>query len=478
MIASMAPVRTRFAPSPTGFLHVGGARTALYNWAFARRHGGRFLVRIEDTDRERSTAEFVYAVLDGLRWLGLAWDEEPRLQSDGRAHHDAVVEELLARGHAYRCTCTPEALEGRRRAAIEAGRSWVVYDGRCRGLGLGPGCGPHVVRLRVPASGRFEWNDLVFGPSGKDAADVGDAVLRRSDGSPLYHIAVVADDLDMGITHVIRGADHHPNTALQIAIYRALEREPPVFAHLPLIVSAGGRKLSKRHDPVSVQQFRAEGFLPEALVNWLARIGWSHGDLEVFSRDDVRRLFDLAAVHRSPGQADPGKLVWLNQHWIRTLPREELLARLRPFLERELGRPAPEDPGLPPLVDCLRERSRTLVEMAQQARFLFAERIEPDEKAARKHLRPELEPVLADLSRELAALGSWDEKALEGAFESVRARAGDLPIGRLAQPVRVAVTGSAASPGIYETLAVLGRERTLARLAAALERLRAAPPLA
>lgn len=469
--AAMPEIRTRFAPSPTGFLHLGGARTALYNWAFARQSGGRFLLRIEDTDRERSTAEFVHAVLDGLRWLGLDWDGEPQLQSDARARHEAVVEELLDRGRAYRCVCTPTELDQRREAARQAGRNFV-YDGRCREAGLGADCGPHVVRLRLDTNQPLAWEDLVFGSSGKDPAEIGDAVLRRSDGSPLYNLAVVVDDLDMEITHVIRGEDHRANTALQLAIYRALERDPPAFAHLPLIVTAQGKKLSKRRDPVSVQQFREEGYLPEAICNWLARIGWSFGDQEIFSLAEIAAAFGLPGVHRASAQADPAKLLWLNQHWIKTLPREELLRRLTPFLERALGAPAPADPGLPILVDLLRERSRTLADMAEQARFLWVEPVEYDEKAAAKHLRAPAQPLLADLHKSLAQLGDWDEESLSHAFEQVRARAGGIGMGKLAQPVRVAVTGSAASPGIFETLAALGRERSLGRIQAALDRLR------
>ncbi|MEN8181468.1 MAG: glutamate--tRNA ligase [Myxococcota bacterium] len=467
----MSDVRTRFAPSPTGFLHLGGARTALYNWAFARRAGGRFLLRIEDTDRERSTAEFVHAVLEGLRWLGLDWDGEPRLQSDARARHDEVVEELLSRGRAYRCVCSPEELEARRRAAEERGGS-RIYDGRCRDAGIGPDAGPHVVRLRMPDAAPLAWEDLVYGPSARDAAEIGDAILRRRDGSPLYNLAVVVDDLDMAITHVIRGEDHRANTALQLALYRALERDPPRFAHLPLIVNPSGKKLSKRRDSVSVQQFQEEGFLPEALVNWLARIGWSHGDQETFSLPEIVALFTLEAVHRSPGQADPGKLLWLGQHWIKALPRADLLARLEPFLAAELGGTVPQDPGLPALVDLLRERSQTLTEMARQARFLLVEQVDVDEKAARKHLRPESEPLLAELQAALDALERWDEVSLEGAFDAVRQRAGGIGMGKLAQPVRVAVTGAAASPGIFETLAALGRERSLRRIETARLKLR------
>jgi glutamyl-tRNA synthetase len=454
---------------------VGGARTALFNWAFTRRHGGELVLRIEDTDAERSTLESEAAVIDGLRWLGLDWDEGPYRQRERRDRYDLAVEQLLAQGGAYRCVCTPEELAERKAAAIAAGRGWT-YDGRCRDRGLGPGCGPHAVRLRVAREGRLDWDDLVFGPSGVDAAELGDLIVRRSDGQPLYNLAVVVDDVEMRISHVIRGADHHINTAFQIAIYRALGQPIPRFAHLPLIVGPGGKKLSKRRDPVSVQRYREEGYLPEAVRNWLVRIGWSHGDQEIFSTEEIQALFDLDSVSRSSAQADPAKLQWLNLHYIKTLPTARLVEDLAPFLERAVGHEVPATPALERLVDLLRERSRTLVEMAEGARFLASDRIEYDEKAVAKHLRPELLPALADLHDRFAKLEEWNERSIEAAFEQVRARHGDLPVGRLAQPVRIAITGRAASPGIFETLAVLGQERAVARIAAALEVLRSGGP--
>ena len=462
----MRTIRTRFAPSPTGFLHIGGARTALYNWAWTRRVGGTFVLRIEDTDRERSTAEAEAAIVDGLRWLGLDWDEGPHRQSERDALHRDAVERLLARDRAYRCVCTPEEIEARKAAVVAAGGKWT-YDGRCADAGHGPDR-THAVRLRVPKEGRLAWDDLVFGPSGQDAREIGDLVIRRSDGSPLYHLAVVVDDVDMGITHVIRGADHLNNTPFQLALYRALDAPAPRFAHVPLIVGADGRKLSKRRDPVSVQHFRAQGYLPEALCNWLVRIGWSHGDQELFSIDEIRTLFDLAAVHRSPGHADLQKLDWINQSWIKQLPAARLLAELCPFLPPG----ADADPGLPGLVELLRERSRTLAEMAERARFLVTpnDALTHDPKAVTKHWKPALRAPVAALLEALPGVDPWEPAAIQTAFETVRAAHEGLGVGPLAQAVRVAVTGSAASPGIYETLAVLGRERTLARLERALGR--------
>lgn len=467
----MASFRTRFAPSPTGFLHLGSARTALFNWAFARRHGGALVLRIEDTDRERSTRESETALLEGLAWLGIDWDEGPFRQSERRERHEAVVEELLAKGRAYRCTCTREELEERKQAWIARGAKWT-YDGRCRDAGHGPDAGPHTVRLRLPESGRYAFHDEVFGPSGQDVAEIGDRIVRRSDGNPLFHLAVVVDDVDMGITHVIRGADHHINTPFQLALYEAMGATPPAFAHVPLIVGESGKKLSKRRDAVAIEHFRAEGFLPEALCNWIVRLGWSHGDQEIFGREEIAQRFDLSAVHRAPAQADTAKLLHLNQHWIRALPMDALFARLEPFFAAQAGGAVARTPQLERLVDLLRERSRTLAELAERARFALVEEIAWDEKAVRKFLRPEAAAALADLHERLSALPDWSEAALEEAFQAVCTDHGGLGMGKLAQPVRVAVTGSSASPGIFETLAVLGRERSLRRIADALHAVR------
>jgi len=464
----MPTVRTRFAPSPTGFLHLGSARTALYNWAFARRHSGKFVLRVEDTDLERSTKESEARLLEGLEWLGLVWDEGPHHQSQRRDRHDQVIEELLAADRAYRCTCTRDDLEERKRATIASGGKWT-YDGRCREANHGPGCGAHTVRLRLPEQERLAWDDLVYGPSGQDAREIGDRIIRRSDGGPLYHLAVVVDDIDMRIDHVIRGADHHSNTPFQLAIYRALDVPPPVFAHVPLIVAEGGKKLSKRRDAVSIEHFREEGYLPEALCNWLVRMGWSHGDQEIFSLDEVASLFGLEAVGRSGARADPDKLLHLNQHYIKTLPTGTLLERLQPFLEAASGHSVPPTPPLERLVDLNRDRAKTLAEMADRCLFLVTEQIAYDQKAAKKHLRKEIAPALSDLHDRLAALENWNEEALARVFEATRDAQGGIAIGKLAQPVRVAVTGRSFSPGIFETLAVLGKGRSLRRIAEAIE---------
>ncbi|MEE2679324.1 MAG: glutamate--tRNA ligase [Myxococcota bacterium] len=464
----MSGVRTRFAPSPTGILHMGSARTALFNWAFARRHGGQHALRIEDTDRERSTEASERALLAGLEWLGIEFDAGPIRQSEGRERHDAAVARLLETDRAYRCVCTREELEARREQTVAAGESWV-YDGRCRDRNYEADCGPHTVRLRLDPETYLGWEDLVFGPSGQAASEIGDMNIRRSDGHPLYNLAVVVDDLHMEISHVIRGADHLANTCFQIALYRALDAEPPRFAHVPLIVGAGGKKLSKRRDPVSVLQFRDDGYLPDAMLNWLVRIGWSHGDQEIFSREEICTLFDLESVSRSPAQADPGKLEWLSQHYLKELPRHQLMALLLPFLSEEAGRPVEVAPELEDFVDLLRERSTTLAEMARRTRFLLVDTVDYEEKAARKFLRPAAQPILDSLHERLSGLAPWEPAAIETIFETVRSEQGDIGMGKLAQPVRVAVTGSSASPGIYETLAALGKDRTIFRIAAASE---------
>ena len=468
----MSQIRTRFSPSPTGFLHIGGARTALYNWALTKREGGTFVLRIEDTDLERSTRASEEAVLAGLRWLGIDWDEGPHRQTERAERHGAVVETLLERGRAYRCVCTREELDERRQADVAAGGKGI-YDGRCRDAGHGPDCGPHTVRLRVDRDRSLRWDDLVFGPSGQDASEIGDGIIRRSDGSPLYHLAVVVDDIDMRISHVIRGADHHSNTPFQLALYHALDADPPVFGHLPLIVAESGRKLSKRKDPVSIQQFQSDGYLPEAMLNWLVRLGWSHGDQEIFSRDEIVAHFDLDHVGRSGAQADLAKLEWLNQHYIKARSSEDLFAAAKPFLDAVAGRDVARDGALDATLDLLRERSQTLVEMAEKARFVLVDEIEIDPGAAKKHLRPAaLEPLQALIPR-LEAVGEWTAAALEPAFEATCEALDGLKLGKLAQPVRVAVTGTGASPGIYETVEVVGRARTLARLQQAVERIEA-----
>jgi glutamyl-tRNA synthetase len=372
--------------------------------------------------------------------------------------------------------CTSEELDAMRARARDQG-SKLGYDGRCRSRGIEPDADqPFCIRLRVPEDGLTRWVDLIAGPSGEETSQIEDFVIARSDGSPIYHLAVVVDDHEMGVTDVIRGREHMTSTPRQLLLYQALGWEPPRFAHVPLLVEPGGKKLSKRHASVSVRDYRERGLLPEAVLNFIARLGWSHGDLEIFSSADLANLFSLEGVGRSPSQVHDDKLLWLNQHYIKTLDGDRLLEKATPFFESVTGSSVEADESLARLVDLLRERSKTLLEMAELARFYLLEEIEPDPKAVRKHLKSHVLEPLAELRGELADLEVWKEESLRGAFERVLGRH-DLPLGQLAQPVRVAITGSAVSPGIFETLEVLGQARSLARLAGLLEQVKASTNL-
>ncbi len=474
-------VRVRFPPSPTGHLHVGGARTALFNWLFARHAGGAFLLRIEDTDRSRSTDESIRQILEAMSWLGLTWDPEGP-EDDGtyrgyfrqtsrldvyRAHADR----LLAEGKAYRCYCPPDELEARRRAAQARGETFR-YDGRCRAAPFRPGV-PAALRLRIPDAGTTVVEDVMHGAVSFDQATLDDWILVRSDGTPTYNFAVVVDDVTMKITHVIRGNDHLSNTPKQVLCYDALGYPRPVFAHIPMILGADRSRLSKRHGAPSVLVFRDEGFLAEAMVNYLARLGWAHGDQEVFSRDELVRLFDLAHVGAAGAVFDRTKLEWLNGHWLRALDPLDLAARWRPFLEQAGIPAAGDDARLAHVAVTLRERAKTLSDMAEQARFYFVPPAAYDPQAAGKLFTPAARPRLEQLLRRLQALEPWDETALEGALRQLAAELG-VKLVDLAQPVRLALTGRTESPPLFSIMALLGREGTLARLRAALARVPAA----
>jgi len=471
-------VRTRFAPSPTGYLHIGGARTALFNYLFARHHGGRFVLRIEDTDAERSTPESIQAILDALTWLHLDWDEGPIHQSARLDLYRARAEALLASGRAYRCWCTAEELDARRRAALAAGRR-PAYDRTCRDLAAPPaGRTASVLRFRTPLEGETVVEDEVKGRVVFQNADLDDFVIVRSDGAPLFIFCGVVDDAEMAITHNIRGDDHLANTPRQVLLYRALGASPPRFAHVPLIMGLDRARLSKRHGATSVLAYRDLGYLPDALVNYLARLGWSHGDQELFTRAELIEHFTLENVGKAAGIFNPEKLEWVNFQCMKAMPPADLAALVMPFLERA-GLPVPADRvWLVRVVETLRERAKTLVELADFCRFYLVDEVELDSKAAAKHLTPEIGPVLDDLIGRLAALPRWDAGTIEGAFQATLAAHG-LALGKLAQPVRVAVTGGTVSPGIYEVLDALGRGRALARLRAARARLgasNAVPP--
>ncbi|TMA66859.1 MAG: glutamate--tRNA ligase [Deltaproteobacteria bacterium] len=471
-------VRTRFAPSPSGYLHIGGARTALFNYLFARHHGGRFVLRIEDTDAERSTPESIQAILDALAWLHLDWDEGPIHQSARLDLYRARAETLLATGRAYRCWCTAEELDARRRAALAAGRR-PAYDRTCRDLAAPPaGRTASVLRFRTPLEGETVVDDEVKGRVVFQNVDLDDFVIVRSDGAPLFIFCGVVDDAEMAITHIIRGDDHLANTPRQILLYRALGASPPRFAHVPLILGLDRARLSKRHGATSVLAYRDLGYLPDAVVNYLARLGWSHGDQELFTRAELIEHFTLENVGKAAGIFNPEKLEWVNFQYMKAMPPADLAGLVVPFLERA-GLPVPADRAwLVRVVETLRERAKTLVELADFCRFYLVDTVELDPKAAAKHLTTEIGPVLDDLIGRLAALPRWDTGTLEGAFQATLAAHG-LALGKLAQPVRVAVTGGTVSPGIYEVLDVLGRERALARLRAARARLgasNAVPP--
>jgi len=465
----MPGIVTRFAPSPTGYLHIGGARTALFNWLFARRHGGTFVLRIEDTDQERSTPESVMAILEGMKWLGMTWDEGPYYQTERRELYRKEAERLLAEGKAYRCVCTPEELDARREAARARGEK-PRYDRKCRGLPLSGTEGKSfVVRFRTPLSGETVVHDLLRGDVAYENGELDDLVLLRSDGSPTYNFVVVVDDAAMGITHVLRGDDHLNNTPRQILLYEGLGYPLPRFGHFPLIHGMEGGKLSKRQDDVSVTAYRERGYLPEAMVNYLVRLGWGHGDQEIFSVEELTKVFSLESVGKSPSRFDPEKLLHLNAHYIKKCDPERLAVLLVPFLGKK-GIAAAPPPWLVKAVRTFQERSRTLEEMAESSEYYFRPK-EPDPKAAEKFLTPEMAPVLEEIVREFADLPDFTPVAMEAVLHRVAERAG-AKLGKVAQPIRVALTGGTVSPGIFEVMDVLGREEVIRRLSLATRRLR------
>jgi glutamyl-tRNA synthetase len=461
----MQPIITRFPPSPTGYLHIGGARTALFNWLFTRHFGGRFILRIEDTDVVRSTEDAIKAILDAMEWLGLDWDEGPYFQTQRLEIYREYLQRLLAKGHAYYCECTPEALEQHRQAALAEGRK-PKYDGRCRDRGLGPGPN-RVIRFRCPQVGTTVLNDLIKGPILFDNAELDDLVLERSDGIPTYNFAVVVDDITMNVTHVIRGDDHVPNTPRQILIYQALDVPLPSFAHVPMILGQDRAKLSKRHGATSVMVYKEMGYLPEALLNYLVRLGWSHGDQEIFSRDELIEHFSLENVGKSPSVFDPEKFIWLNAHYLRARSAESLVPLLEPFLAARGYAQKPAD-YLAKAIRTLQPRTHNLVEMADAMHFYMVENIAYDPEAAKKFLTPDMIEPFRKLIASLASLETFNEANLEGAFQGVVSEMG-LKLRKVAQPVRVALTGSTVSPGLFEIIDVLGKESVLGRLRRAVE---------
>jgi glutamyl-tRNA synthetase len=463
--------RLRFAPSPTGYLHIGGARTALFNWLWARRTGGQFVLRIEDTDQERSTREAEAAIFDGMRWLGLDWDEGPEVggphgpyfQTERLPIYREHADRLIREGKAYACYCTKEELDVLRKRA-EAAKVQFRYPGTCREKPYDPSR-RHVIRFRMPETGATTYQDLVKGPITTPHDTLQDEVILRGDGVPLYNFGALVDDLTMRITLVARGDDHVNNTARQILMYEALGATPPVFAHLPMILGADKTRLSKRHGATSVTAYRDMGYLPGAVVNYLARIGWSHGDQELFSLDELVRLFDLKDVGATAGVFNPDKMLWVNHQWLKALPVEELAALALPHF-RAAGLPAEPGEKLVHVARVYQERAKTLVELVTQARYLYAP-IQLDPKAKAKFLTADSRPLLQAIRDGIAAMESPDEAALERLFHHAAESRG-LGLGKVAQPVRVALTGGTASPGIYDVVVILGKPETLARLDAAI----------
>jgi len=459
-------IRTRFAPSPTGFLHIGGLRTALFCWLYARHCQGKFVLRIEDTDRERSTAEAIQQILDGMEWAGLHCDEGPYFQSQRLDRYKAVIERMLTEGTAYRCYCTKPELDQLRADQASRGEK-PRYDGRWRDRkDSRPGVEP-AIRFKNPLDGGVVVDDVVHGPVTFSNRELDDLVIARSDGTPTYNFCVVVDDMDMKITHVIRGDDHLNNTPRQINMLRALGYPPPVYAHLPMILGSDGAKLSKRHGAVSVLQYRDEGFLPEALLNYLGRLGWSHGDQEVFAIEDMIEYFDLAGVNKSASAFNAEKLAWLNQQHMMRCDPARLVAPLRDQLV-SLGVTGLADSVLKDIAVAQRERAKTLKEMAQSSVFFFRAPTAYDDKAVRKHVNEEILGILDELVSRLQALDDWSAPSVHRVISGLAAEKG-LVLGRLAQPLRLAICGGTVSPPIDMTLGIVGRAETLARLATAVQ---------
>ena len=459
-------VRTRFAPSPTGFLHVGGVRTALFSWLYAKHHNGEFILRIEDTDHERSTQESVQAILDGMEWLGLTCDQGPFYQTDRYSRYKEEAQKLLDSGLAYRCTCSKERLETLREKQLGA-KEKPRYDGHCRDKHLAAGDEPFVVRFKNPEEGDVSFVDQVYGEIHVANKELDDLVLIRSDGHPTYNFAVVIDDWDMEITHVIRGDDHINNTPRQINLYKALDAPIPIFAHLPMILGDDGKRLSKRHGAVSVMEFKDAGFLPHALLNYLVRLGWSFGDQEIFSLDEMIARFDLAHVSRGVSSFNYDKLYWVNQHYLKSKPPSQVAKALEWYFQQQ-GIDASQGPALTSLVEVQAERCKTLVELCEKSRYFYEETLAYDDDAVKKHLRPVVLEPLTALFERLKQLTDWTPETLHNAINVVSAEF-EINMGKVAQPLRVAITGSSMSPSIDVTLSLLGKERVLKRVEHALE---------
>ncbi len=467
---TMSQVRVRFAPSPTGFLHIGGVRTALFNWLFARQQNGSFVLRIEDTDQGRSTDESLQAILDGMRWVNLDWDEGPFRQTERMELYRHHAMRLFSEGQAYWCICTTSDLEARRKAAEAKGES-PKYDGRCRNLGLEKSSGEAALRFKAPQDGQTVVDDLIKGRVVFDNQILDDLIVLRSNGYPTYNFSVVVDDALMGITHVVRGDDHLTNTPRQIPIFRALGFPLPQFGHLPMILGPDKARFSKRHGATSIMAYRDMGYLPDAMVNYLVRLGWSHGDQELFSRQELIEKFSWNNVQTSAAVFNPEKLSWLNAEYIKTSPPEQVAQLLLPFLEQagltaEISTVSIE--WIARLVVLVKERTKTLLEMVHWVKPYFGETVEFEQEAAKKFLIPAQVPILTKLVARLDSFPTFSKQEWEDAFKTLVAEEG-IKMGQLAQPVRVALTGRTASPGLFEVMEVLGRNRTLLRLRRGIE---------
>jgi glutamyl-tRNA synthetase len=451
-------VRTRFAPSPTGYLHIGGARTALYCWLYARKTKGTFILRIEDTDLERSTQESVQAILDGMEWLNLGYDEGPIYQTKRFDRYRDVIAQMLEQGTAYRCYCSKERLEKLRADQTER-KEKPRYDGLCRNR-TEPGEGLFVVRFKNPVDGVVEFDDLIRGKLVFANTELDDLIIARSDGTPTYNFTVVVDDWDMKITHVIRGDDHINNTPRQINILRALGAALPLYAHVPMILGSDGKRLSKRHGAVSVLQYREEGFLPEALLNYLARLGWSHGDQEIFSIHELIEFFDIPDINRAPAAFNQEKLLWLNQHYMKNGDPEHVAKEFAWHLEK-IGVNFRQGPHLEDVIRAQAERTKTLLEMAERSRYFYEDVTLADDM--KSHFTPELLPAFTMLCDRLQGLPEWSKEAVHEVLAST-AEIHGLKLGKLAQPVRVAMTGGTISPPIDITMVLIGREKVVERL--------------
>lgn len=458
-------VRTRFAPSPTGYLHIGGARTALFSWLYARKMGGDFILRIEDTDLERSNQASVDAILHAMDWLGLDYDEGPFYQTQRFDRYKEVVQQLLDTGHAYYCYSSKEELEAMREAQM-ARKEKPRYDGRWRDSKETPPAGvAPVVRFKNPLEGVVEIDDQARGKIVISNTELDDLIIARSDGVPTYNLSVVVDDIDMGITHVIRGDDHINNTPRQINIMRALGHEIPVFAHVPMILGPDGQRLSKRHGAVNVMQYRDEGYTPEALLNYLVRLGWSHGDQEIFSRQEMIEFFELNGINRAPSSINPDKLIWLNQHYLKTLTLAEIAAQLQWHLEHQ-QLDTSQGPALEDVILAQRERVKSLAELVSSSRYFYEEIKDYDVLAVQKQFKPETAGYLKAVHTVLANLPAWEDAAIHQAIQQACENLG-VKLGKVGPALRVAVTGSASSPSLEITLRLIGRERSLVRISAA-----------